>query len=99
VKAELKARKVLEVFLDDEQLADFHEHNRFMTVGVSGTRYMVTSRHARDELAGYHRSLYDLDQERPLCVHDYSVPAAEEMLALHLLVQLPDHEGYLRHLE
>lgn len=99
VKAELKARKVLEVFLTDEQLEDFREHNRFLSIGASGTRYMVTSRHNRDDLAQYHRTLFDLDQQRALCVHDYSVPAAEEMLGLHVLLQLPDHERYLRHLE
>jgi hypothetical protein len=32
-------------------------------------------------------------------VHDYAVPAAEEMLAIHLMLQLPQHEPYLRHLE
>lgn len=100
VKAEIKARGVLEVFLDAQQLADFRRHNRFITYGVvTGHRYMVTSRFARDSLAEYHRSLYDLDEHMALCVHDYTVPAAEEMLALHLLLQLPRFESYLRHLE
>jgi len=27
------------------------------------------------------------------------VPAAEEMLALHVLLQVPGYESYLRHLE
>ena len=99
--AELKARAVLETFLDEEQFEDFRKYNRFIAIGgVTGHRYMITSRHARDQLRlGYQRSLFDLDEDKPFCVHDWGVPAAEEMLALGLLVQLPAHEGYLRHLE
>jgi hypothetical protein len=60
---------------------------------------MVTSRHARDQLATYHRSLYDLDDKVPLCVHDWDVPAPEEMLAIHVLLSLPGWELYMRRLE
>lgn len=99
-RAELRAREVLFAFLTPEQQEDFTKRNAFVSVGgASGHRYMVTSRHARDELAVSRRQLYDLDERRPYCVHDYSVPAAEEMLALHLMLQLPEHEPYLRHLE
>lgn len=97
VNAELKAAEVLSHFLDDGQFDDFQRYNRFISRGVdTGHRYMVTSRHARSELAGYQRTLYDLDEDRPLCVHDWVVPAAEEMLSLHLLLQLPGWESYLR---
>jgi hypothetical protein len=99
-RAELRAREVLFAFLDADQQEDFTARNAFVTEGAgTGHRYMVTSRHANDVLAQTRRQLYDLDEKRPYCVHDYAVPAAEEMLALHLLLQIPEHERYLRHLE
>ena len=98
VNAEIKAAEVLETFLNEEQIQDFRRYNRFITRGAdTGHRYMVTSRQARDELARFEqRTLYDLDAEHSLCVHDYSIPAAEEMLSLHMLLQLPGWERYLR---
>jgi len=100
VKAELRAREVLFAFLNDEQREDFVKRNAFVTEGAgTGHRYIVTSRHARDQLSHTRRQLYDVDEKMPYCVHDYSVPAAEEMLALHLLLKSPEHERYLRHLE
>lgn len=97
VNAELKAAEVLSHFLDSDQFNDFQRYNRFISVGCeTGHRYMITSRHARSELGVYHRSLYDLDENVPLCVHDWVVPAPEEMLSLHLLLQLPGWESYLR---
>lgn len=100
VKAEIKAREVLEVFLNEEQIHDFRKHNRFITTATdSGRRYMLTSRHARDTLAMTQRSLFDLDDGVPFCVHDWTVPAAEELLAIHIMLKVPGHEGYLRHLE
>jgi len=98
--AELRAREVLFAFLAPEQQESFLQHNAFISQGVgTGHRYMITSRHARGRLAHHRRQLFDLDEERPFCVHDYMVPAAEEMLALHVLLQLPAWERYLRHLE
>ena len=95
--ADLKAKGVLATFLSPEQLEDFGRYNRFVTVGAeTGHRYMVTSRQATDSLTLYQRTLYDLDEERPLCVHDWSIPAAEEMLALHILLGLPHWESFLR---
>lgn len=97
--AELRARRVLSAFLDPGQLADFEKHNAFVTTGAdTGHRYMVTSRNARGRLEKYARSLYDLDEQTPYCVHDWMVPAAEEMLALHTLVSLPGRERWLREL-
>lgn len=99
-QAEIKARRVLEAFLDEQQREDFRRHNRFISVGsFTGHRYMITSRFETRSLAEYGRTLFDLDEGRALCVHDWVVPAAEEMLALHLMLQLPQHEPYLRHLE
>ena len=83
--------------LSPDQLADFARYNRFVSVGAdTGHRYMVTSRQCTDGLLSFQRTLYDLDEERPLCVHDWSVPAAEEMLALHMMLGLPRWESYLR---
>ncbi len=99
-KAEIKARGVLGAFLSPDQIEDFQRYNRFISIGATtGHRYMITSRHARDSLSRYQRTLYDLDQEVALCVHDWDVPAAEEMLALHVCVSLPGYEVYVRHLE
>lgn len=98
--ARCRARDVLNIFLTPEQQEDFARFNRFVAIGgTTGHRYMVTSRTARDELSFYERSLYDLDERRALCVHDWDVPPEEEMLTLGLLVQLPGHERYLRRLE
>lgn len=98
--AVLRANRVLEQFLTEEQKEDFRKYNRFITIGgATGHRLMITSRLARTQLATWQRSLYDLDDETPLCVHDWDVPPAEEMLALHLLVAQPQHEMYLRQLE
>lgn len=97
--AEIRAQRVLEAFLLPTQIEDFRRYNRFVSIGHSGRRYMVTSRHARDSLAMYHRSLYDLEDQTPLCVHDWDVPAPEEMLAIHVLLGLPGWELYLRKVE
>jgi hypothetical protein len=98
--AELRARGVLATFLSTDQLDDFALHNRFVTIGAdTGHHYMVTSRQATDALATYQRTLYDLDEGRALCVHDWSVPPAEEMLSMHVLLALPDWERFLRHEE
>jgi hypothetical protein len=99
-RADIKAREVLMTFLSRDQIEDFLQHNRFISVGATtGHRYMITSRHAKDQLALWHRSLYDLETKTPLCVHDWDIPAAEEMLGLHILLQLPGWEKYLRKTE
>jgi hypothetical protein len=96
VDAEIRARRVLDVFLSPDQRADFRKHNRFVTLGAdTGFRYMLTSRHCNDELARFQRTLYDLDNRWPICTHDWEVPAAEELLSLHILLQLPGWESYL----
>jgi hypothetical protein len=100
VKADIRATEVLLAFLSSEQQEDYLRHGSFISQGAgTAHRYMITSRKAGDRLARYRRQLYDLDENRPYCVHDDTVPAAEESLALHLLLQFPLHERYLRHLD
>lgn len=101
IYAELRANRVLEAFLTPEQKEDFREHDCFITHGAAtGHRYMVTSRTNPEQLArNGGRSLYDLDDECAICTHDWDVPAAEEMLTLHLLAQFPAHELFMRRLE
>jgi len=59
--ARLRAREVLSAFLTPEQREDFERYDRFVAVGrTTGHRYMITSRHAKDSLASYQRTLFDL---------------------------------------
>lgn len=96
-RAGVRARDVLFAFLADEQREDFRRHNRFVSVGAdTGHRYMISSRHALDRT--YRRSLYDIDEEKVYCTRDWDVPAAEEMLALHLVVSLRGREEQARRL-
>jgi hypothetical protein len=95
-QAEIRAQEVLRTFLTADQVADFETHQKFISIGhMTGNRYMVTSRFARGPLVEYTRSLYDLDRKLPICVHDWTIPPAEEMLTLHLLLQLPGWEKFL----
>lgn len=98
--AEIKAREVLEAFLDRDQRIDFRRHNQFVSIGQdTGHPYLLTSRYNRAMMDRYGRSLYDVAEERAVCTHDYSVPAAEELLALHVMLQVPGGESWLRHFE
>ena len=99
-EAEVRASHVLEQFLNDEQIEDYRKHGCFVTTGHdSGRRYMVIHRERPAMIKRYGgRQLFDLEQDYPLCIHDWEVPPAEEMLALHLLLQLPGKEHYIRHL-
>ncbi len=96
--AELRATEVLEQFLHPEQLKDLRSRQQLVAFGAdTGHRYMLTSRYARDalRLTGG-RSLFDLDERLPLCVHDWDVPPAEELLGLLVHLSLPGHETYVR---
>lgn len=98
--ARLRARTALFEFLTPEQREDYERHNRFVVEGATtGHRYMLTSRTNRDALATYQRTLFDLDEGRPYCVHDWDVPPEEELLALAVHIQLPGYEAYCRHLD
>lgn len=96
MQSDIRANRVLETFLTPEQVEDFRKHNKFVsTGGKTGHRYMLTSRHQRRHLDQYGgRTLYDLDEQRSFCVHDWTIPPAEELLSLHLFLKL--RESYLR---
>lgn len=96
--ADIRANRVLAAFLTPVQLADFNERRQFVVVGAdTGHRYMLTSRHAPDLLRHVgNRQVYDLDEDMPLCVHDWEVPAAEELLGLALHLQLSGQEHFVR---
>lgn len=99
---EQRASEVLRAFLTPEQAEDFEALQQFVSQGVdTGHRYMLTSRTAPGVLPTFGgRQLYDLDEQRSFCVHyDDDVPAAEELLALHLFLRLPGHEQFLRDLQ
>lgn len=105
-KAELRANRCLEVFLTDEQRSDFRAHNQFVAHGAAtGHRYLITSRLSKNLAGGgvtahpSFRTLYDLDDETPFCVHDFEVPPAEEMLTMLLCLAVPHHELFCRHLD
>ena len=61
----------------------------------SGHRYVLTSRQASAErLAKVDgRSVFDLNRGHAVCVHDWVVPAAEELLELKLFLELEGHEA------
>ncbi len=95
-EADVRASRVLETFLNGDQIADYRKTGSFVTVGAdSGHRYLVCNRERpnfmRAHLGG--RQLYDLEKKHPICIHDWAVPPAEEMLALHLHLTLPGWEG------
>jgi len=96
VKAEIRATKVLETFLNPGQLEDFRRTNQFVTVGQdTGRRYLLTSRTKVERSPKSNRTLFDLDRNQPICVHDWEVPAAEELLGLHLFLSLPGWESWM----
>lgn len=91
-----RARRVLAEFLTPEQLSDFDKENAFVSRGVdTGHRYLLRSREAGRGHESF-RTLYDLEEQQPFCIHDWTVPAPEELLALHLHLQVPGQEIYMR---
>jgi hypothetical protein len=98
-EAEIRATRVLNQFLTPDQRQDFLESQQFVVTGAdSGHRYMLTSRHA-PKTAFRHSSfssVYDLDDGAPLCVHDWEVPAPEELLGVAMHLQIPSMERYVR---
>lgn len=93
-----RATRVLRAFLTPSQVDEFEAYQRFETVGAdTGHRYMLTSRNAPDELRRFgNRSVFDLDERRAYCVHDWDIPAEEELLTLLCLLSLPGHEIWAR---
>lgn len=95
---EIRATRVLKTFLTPEQVTDFERRQQFIVTGAdTGHRYLITSRNSKHALSHTSfRSLYDIDEQQAFCVHDWEVPAAEEMLGLAMHVQLPGLERYVR---
>jgi hypothetical protein len=98
-RAEVRATRVLREFLSGQQLADFERTQSFLVMGAdSGHKYILTSRHAPaerlDRVGG--RSVFDVDAGEAVCVHDWLVPAAEELLELKLFLEMPGRESYVR---
>ena len=58
---------------------------------------LFRSRHARKALerVGPY-SMYDLEERSSLCVHDWEVPASEELLGIMLHLAVPRGETYMR---
>jgi hypothetical protein len=97
-EADIRASRVLEHFLTPIQIDDYRKTGSFVTTGAdTGRRYLVCNRERPTFMQSYlgGRQLFDLDQKRPICIHDWSVPPPEEMLALHLHLTLPLRESEL----
>lgn len=103
-EADIRATLALEAFLDEDQIRDYRKKGAFVSVGHdTGHRYAIQNREAPLKLRGTMNGivgggLYDLDEGRTMCVHDWDVPPPEEMLALHLCLRIPGMEGYIRSL-
>jgi len=98
-EVDLRANRVLAAFLEPDQVEDFNRYQQFVAVGAdTGHRYMLSSRSCKRALSKHSsfRSLFDLDEERALCVHDWEVPEGEELLGLFVHISLPDLEQYVR---
>jgi len=92
----VRATQVLKTFLTSEQVEDYEHHQKFVTIGgASGRRYLLTSRHALSTHGYSSRTVRDIDRDRELCVHDWGLPAPEELLAMHLMLSMPEYEGYI----
>jgi len=101
-EADIRASRALEAFLDPQQISDYRKKGAFVSVGHdTGHRYMVQNREApamcKKQFQGMiGGGLYDLDEGRVLCLHDWDSPPPEEMLAMHLCLRIPGMERFLR---
>lgn len=97
-RADIRATRVLKEFLTVQQLKDWNRDNAVVCLGAdTGHAYLVISRNRPDILRLHgDRSVYDVDEGRSYCVHNWSVPAAEEILGLLLHLQTPGNESYVR---
>jgi hypothetical protein len=96
-RADVRATRILRTFLSPSQLGDFDRTQSFVVTGADSARlYILTSRQAPpDRLARVEgRSVYCVDTKAAICVHDWTVPAAEELLELALFLGLPGRETY-----
>lgn len=97
---EVRATRVLKAFLTPDQIADFERRQQFIVTGAdTGHRYLITSRNSKYAFESVgHRSLFDIDEQQAFCVHDWEVPASEELLGLALHVQMPGLERFVRNM-
>jgi hypothetical protein len=98
-EVDLRANRVLAAFLEPHQVEDFNRYQQFVATGAdTGHRYLLSSRSCKRALSQHSsfRSLYDLDEECALCVHDWEVPEGEELLGLLVHISLPGLEQYVR---
>jgi hypothetical protein len=88
------AREVLLSFLSKEQHDDWAKHRYLIAYGsLSGHPYLLAHRHSR--LAQQQGKICrDLDDDRILHFHDWSVPPEEEVLAAKLILE--HREPWLR---
>lgn len=103
-EVDARASRVLETFLSPNQIADYRTRGAFVCVGAdTGRNYLICNREGpalmRQQAGrmGYRnpasfRQIFDLDRNMPLCIHDWTVPPPEEMLALKLCLTLPGRE-------
>lgn len=97
-EADIRASRVLESFLAPAQRSNYLSTGAFVTRGAdTDRRYMVANRERPGIMARQmaYRQLFDLDNSVPICVHDWSVPPPEEMLALLLCLSIPGRENKL----
>ena len=97
-RANVRATRVLREFMSPQQLSDFERTQSFLVLGAdSGHKYILTSRQAPiAQLARVGgRSVFDVNLGHDICVHDWVVPAAEELLELKLFLELPGLETYV----
>ncbi len=97
-QADIRAARVLEEFLTEDQIRDYRKDGAFVSRGMdTGHRYLVCSRDQPEFMRAHmsFRQLFDLDRGSPVCVHDWAVPPAEEMLALHLCLAIPGRESMM----
>jgi hypothetical protein len=97
-ESEVRANRVLREFLPPDAYAEYERLGAITAIGAdTGHEYVITHRERRGLMRSRsYRSLYDLTEDRALCVHDWTVPAPEEMLALLLCVTLPGNESRVR---
>ena len=98
---ERRASEVLRAFSTPEQWASWIEHGFLLcTGGLSGHRYRVCNRHS--ELARRQGKItWDLDDDGIVHAYDWSLPPAEEVLAMKLTLEhaehwVRNHSGVLR---
>lgn len=88
------ATEVLLAFLDERQHATWAA-SRYVVArgGITGHRYLIA--HRNSPIAARNRRMtYDLDDDAILHFHDWTVPAAEEVLAAMLILRF--REPWLR---